>query len=282
MRFGINTFLFAAPFTNKSVALFPLFKKWGFESVEIPIESLNQIDPIYVKDELARHSLVCGSVTPCLGPDKDLRGTREQQRAGVAFMKKVIDLMDPLGADHLIGVLYSTVGRADAVPPAEQRRQWKTVVKNLKALSRYAEQKGCGLAIEALNRFETDFINTCEQGLNLIADVGSPALKLHLDTFHMNIEEKSQAAAIRKAGKMLGHFHACGSDRGTPGNDHIDWPSIAAALKAIRYEGDVVIESFTSDVKVIARAASIWRQIEPTRDEIAWKGLKFLKKTLVP
>jgi D-psicose/D-tagatose/L-ribulose 3-epimerase len=281
MRFGINTFLFAAPFTNESVALFPRFKKWGFESVEIPIESLNQIDPIYVRDELARHGLVCGSVTPCLGPDKDLRGTREQQRAGVDFMQKVIDLMNPLGADRLIGVLYSTVGRADAVPPAEQRRQWKTVVKNLKELSHYAEQQGRGLAIEALNRFETDFINTCEQGLNLIADVGSPTLKLHLDTFHMNIEEKRQAAAIRKAGKMLGHFHACGSDRGTPGNDHIDWRSIAAALKAIRYDGDVVIESFTSDVKVIARAASIWRQIEPTRDEIAWKGLKFLKKTLV-
>ena len=86
--------------------------------------------------------------------------------------------------------------------------------------------------------------------------------------------------AIRKAGKQLGHFHACGSDRGTPGNDHIDWKPIAAALKAIRYKGDVVIESFTTDVKVIARAAAIWRKMEPTRDEIAVKGLKFLKKTL--
>jgi D-psicose/D-tagatose/L-ribulose 3-epimerase len=96
----------------------------------------------------------------------------------------------------------------------------------------------------------------------------------------MNIEEKFQAVAIRKAGQRLGHFHACGSDRGTPGNDHIDWPSIAAALKDIGYQGDVVIESFTTDVKVIARAAAIWRRIEPTRDEIAVKGLKFLHQTL--
>ena len=110
--------------------------------------------------------------------------------------------------------------------------------------------------------------------------VGSPALKLHLDTFHMNIEEKNQTVAIRKAGKLLGHFHACGSGRGTPGTDHIDWKSIAAALKAVCYDGDVVIESFTTDVKVIARAAAIWRRIEPTRDEIAVKGLKFLKRTL--
>jgi D-psicose/D-tagatose/L-ribulose 3-epimerase len=103
---------------------------------------------------------------------------------------------------------------------------------------------------------------------------------LHLDTFHMNIEEKLQGPAIRKAGRLLGHFHACGSDRGTPGNDHIDWKSIAAALKAIKYQGDVVIESFTTDVKVIARAAAIWRKMEPTRDEIAVKGLKFLKRML--
>ena len=136
------------------------------------------------------------------------------------------------------------------------------------------------IAVEPLNRFETDFLNTCDQGLKLIKAVGSPALKLHLDTFHMNIEEKNQAAAILKAGKHLAHFHACGSDRGTPGNDHIDWKPIAKALKKVKYKGDVVIESFTTDVKVIARAAAIWRKMEPTRNEIAVKGLKFLKKAL--
>ncbi len=114
----------------------------------------------------------------------------------------------------------------------------------------------------------------------MVKDVGSPALRIHLDTFHMNIEEKCQAEAIKKAGKLLGHFHACGSDRGTPGNDHTDWDGIAAALKAVRYNGDVVIESFTQDVVVIARAAAIWRQIEPSQADIAAKGVKFLKKTL--
>src|SRR5581483_3790899 len=115
-------------------------------------------------------------------------------------------------------------------------------------------------------------------GLQMIKDVNSPALRLHLDTFHMNIEEKNQAAAILKAGKHLAHFHACGSDRGTPGGDHIDWKSIVAALKKIGYNGDVVIESFTTDVKVIARAAAIWRKIEPKRDDIAVKGLKNLRR----
>ena len=280
MRFGINTFLFTSPFTNKSTSLFPQFKRWGFETVEIPVEDPSHIDAPYVKAQLDKHGLACGSVCACMGPDRDLRGTPEQQKTGLDYMFKLIDQMSALDCPSLIGPVYSTVGRADAVPEKEQKQQWKTVVGNLKKLCRYAEAKGKLVCLEPLNRFETDFINTCEQALRMIRDVGSPALKLHLDTFHMNIEQKNQAAAIRKAGKLLGHFHACGSDRGTPGNDHIDWKPIAAALKGIGYKGDVVIESFTTDVKVIARAAAIWRRMEPTRNEIAVKGLKFLRKAL--
>ena len=280
MRIGINTFLFTSPFTNASTKLFPQFKKWGFQTIEIPIEDPSHIDPAHVKRELEKHGLVCGSVCACMGGGRDLRGTTEQQKNALNYMKKLIDQMVVLGCPSLIGPVYSEVGRADAVPEKEYKQQWKTVVRHLKTLAKYAEKKKKKICLEPLNRFETDFINTCDQGLKMIKDVGSPALKLHLDTFHMNIEEKHQGKAIRKAGKLLAHFHACGSDRGTPGNDHIHWKPIAKALKKIKYKGDVVIESFTTDVKVIARAAAIWRRMEPTRDEIAVKGLKFLKKTL--
>jgi len=280
MRLGINTFLFTSPFTNESTKLFPTFKKWGFDTVEIPVEDPSHIDPAHVKAELDKNGLVCGSVCACMGPDRDLRGTPEQQQTGLAYMTTLLDQMVTLECPSLIGPVYSAVGRADAVPPEEYEQQWQTVVGHLKTLCQRAEQKQRQVCLEPLNRFETDFINTCDQGLKMIKDVGSRAMKLHLDTFHMNIEEKDQATAIRKAGRVLGHFHACGSDRGTPGNDHIDWQPIAAALKGIGYQGDVVIESFTTDVKVIARAAAIWRRIEPTRDEIATKGIKFLRGIL--
>jgi D-psicose/D-tagatose/L-ribulose 3-epimerase len=280
MRFGINTFLFTSPFTNESTSLFPQFKKWGFQSIEIPIEDPSHIDPAHVKAELDKHGLVCGSVCACMGPDRDLRGTPEQQQTGLAYMTKLIDQMVVLNCPSLIGPVYSAVGRADAVPEKEYKQQWKTVVKNLKQLCKYAQKNGRQVCLEPLNRFETDFINTADQALEMVKDVNSPALKVHLDTFHMNIEEKDQGKAIRKVGKLLGHFHACGSDRGTPGNDHIDWKPIATALKAVGYKGDVVIESFTTDVKVIARAAAIWRRMEPTTEEIAVKGIKFLKKAL--
>jgi len=278
MRFGINTFLFTSPFTNQSTKLFGRFKKWGFESIEIPVEVPSHIDPAHVKRELVKHGLVCGSVCACMGPDRDLRGNAKQQKTGLDYMMTLIDQMVVLDCPSLIGPVYSAVGRADAVPPDEYKKQWKTVVKNLKTLCKYAEKCGKQICLEPLNRFETDFINTCDQALKMVKAVGSPALKVHLDTFHMNIEEKDQGKSIRKVGKLLGHFHACGTDRGTPGNDSLNWEPIVKALKAVGYQGDVVIESFTTDVKVIARAAAIWRRIEPTRDEIAVKGLKNLRR----
>jgi len=224
--------------------------------------------------------LPCGSVCGCFGLDRDLRGDAQAQQNSLEYMKALIDQMVVLECPSLIGPVYSAVGRTGGAEPAEYKRQWRLVVKNLETICKYAEKHGKQICMEPLNRFETDFINTVDQALEMIADVGSPALKLHLDTFHMNIEEKHQDKAIRKAGKLLAHVHACGSDRGTPGNDHIAWEPIAKALKAIKYQGDVVIESFTRDVKIIATAAAIWRQIEPSREDIAIKGLKFLRKTL--
>ena len=278
MRFGINSFLFASPFTDESTKLFAQFKKWGFQTVEIPIEDPSHINAAHVRAELDKAGLACGSICACMGPGRDFRGTAEEQKTAMIYCKALIDQAVVLGCPSLIGPVYSVVGKADAVDLKQQPKEWALVVKNLKVLAKYAEKKGIQICVEPLNRFETDFLNTCDQGLKLIADVGSPALKLHLDTFHMNIEEKNQAAAIKKAGKHLAHFHACGTDRGTPGNDSLQWEPIVKALKSIKYTGDVVIESFTTDVKVIARAAAIWRRIEPTRDEIAVKGLKNLKK----
>jgi D-psicose/D-tagatose/L-ribulose 3-epimerase len=280
MRIGINSFLFVSPFTTASTKLFPKFKKWGFDTVELPVEAPEHIDAAKVKAAADKAGLAIGSVCACMGPGRDFRGSEADQQTAMTYCKALIDQMVVMGCPSLIGPVYSVVGRADAEEPAAQKAQWALVVKNLKELAKYAEAKGVQICVEPLNRFETDFLNTCDQALKLLKAVKSPALKLHLDTFHMNIEEKNQAAAILKAGSLLGHFHACGSDRGTPGGDHIDWKPIVAALKKIRYDGDVVIESFTTDVKVIARAAAIWRRIEPTRDEIAVQGLANLRRFL--
>lgn len=280
MKFGINTFLFTSPFNNDSVSLFPQFKKWGFDSVEIALEDASHIDPVLVREALDKNGLTCGSICAAMGPGRDLRGTKKEQDTAAQYIKSVIDVMPVLGCPILVGPLYSSVGRAEPVSEEDYKQQWDTVVANLKELTAYAEQKGVKLAIEPLNRYETDFINTAAQGLQMIKDVDSKALLLHLDSFHMNIEEKDSAKAILSAGGKLGHFHACGSDRGTPGGDHIDWNKISDALRQVGYNEQVVIESFTTDVKVIAKAASIWRKLEPSQQDIAIKGLQFLKQNL--
>ena len=277
MKFGINTYLFSSPFTNESTAFFPQFKEWGFDFVEIALEDPANIDPERIRKALDDNGLECRSVCAATGPGRDLRGTRKDQVTAIEYVEALIRIAPVLGSKLVAGPVYSAVGRAELVPEDQKYKQWDLVASNLKILADFAAQHGVKLAIEPLNRYETDFINTCDQALRMIETVGSDALQVHLDTFHMNLEEKDPALAIHKAGNRLGLLHASGSDRGTPGGDQINWDRIFAALDHIHYRGDIVIESFTPDVKVIAKAASIWRQIEPSREAIAVEGLRFLR-----
>jgi len=184
------------------------------------------------------------------------------------------------GARSLAGPIYSPVGKTWAMSSTERRTVVTRLVENLRPLADYAGERGITLALEPLNRFETSFMNTAEQVMEVVDRVSSPALGVLLDTFHMNIEERDPAAAIRACGSHLAHFHACGCDRGAPGGDQISWPKIAAALRVARYEGPIVIESFTIENQAIARAAAIWRPLAPTQDSIAIDGLKFLRALL--
>lgn len=278
MTFGLNNFLFISPFTNDSFRLIKQIKDWGFDSIEIAIEDVSHLDGKLLKKALNDNGIICASCCGAMGPDRDLRGSKQQQQTGMDYLKGVMDIMAEINSPVLVGPLYSSVGRTDPKTDDEFKTQWATVVENTKKLALHAKQTNVKLAIEPLNRYETDFINTCAQGLQLVKDVGGDEVGLLLDSYHMNIEEKNSPDAIRLAGNKLYHFHACGCDRGTPGNDHIDWKNIVAALREVNYDGGVVIESFTTDVKVIAKAASIWRQFEPSQEDIAVKGLQFLKQ----
>lgn len=277
MRFGLNTFLYASPFTTESVGLFTTLAKWGFDTVEIAVEALDHIDPVKVKAAADAAGIAVGTVCAAMGPGRDFRGTSEEQKATTEYVTGLIDLAAAMGARTVCGPIYSPVGRIGAHDDAEKKAHFDLVVKNLQPLAKYATEKGVAMTVEPLNRFETDFLNTIDQAIELAKAVG-PNMRIHFDTFHQNIEEKFIHESILKAGDLVGHFHACGSDRGIPGNDHTDWKSIVPALKKIGYDGDIVIESFTTDVKVIARAAAIWRKIEPNRDDIPVQGLANLKR----
>jgi len=281
VKFGINTFLFTSPFTDLSIKLVKEFREMGFDGVEVALENSGDFDYGNLKKALTDNGLECCSVCGAYGEGRDLRGSTKEQEGSKQYIHDCIDACAALGCDVFVGPHYSRVGRASFEPAGVKNEQWKVVVKNLKEVCAYAEEKGVYLAVEPLNRFETDFINVCADVLRLIDDVGSPMLKVHLDTFHMNIEEKSLSMAILAAGAHLYHVHSSENDRGAPGTGTVDWKGVADALKKIGYNRYVVIESFTPDVEIIAKAASIWRETEKSNTALAQKGLRFLEGLFV-
>ena len=278
MKYGMNTLLFEARFTNNAVGNFPRFKEIGFDGVEIALQEKGDIDTSLVKDKLSENGLVCGSLCALVGAGTDLRGPDKAViESGKQYIRDLVDTAVELGAEVIVGPLYSAVGRADLIADEQRKIDWKLVKSGLKDVCGYAEDKGIFLALEPLNRFETDFMNIAEDALRMIDEVGSPMLKVHLDTFHMNIEEKSSADAIRAVGDKLYLLHASENDRGAPGTGQVDWSGIGKAVKDIGYDRWVVIESFTPEVEIIAKAASIWRQTEKDGWALAEKGLKYIK-----
>lgn len=133
------------------------------------------------------------------------------------------------------------------------------------------------VAIEPLNRFETYFLNTVEDAARLCDAVDDPRIGILIDTFHANIEEKSIAGALRRAGRHLKHLHTCENDRGIPGSGNVDWPGFFRAVRDAGYDGWLTIESFGFSLGDIAAAASIWRDLAPTPESIAFEGVKFLR-----
>ena len=281
MKIGVNTWVWVAPLTNADIKnLVPHVAETGFDWIEFPLEEIGGFDYREAATIVKEHGL---GVSACvaMGPDRDLIHEDPAIRAsGMQYLHDAIEATQALGGTNLVGPIYATVGRTWQQPPEERIRDLDILVDNLAILSEYAADHGVKMGIEPLNRFETSFINLAEQVIEVVDRVNHPACQIMLDTFHMNIEEKSLGEAIRAAGPRLVHLHACENDRGAPGSGNVAWDEVAQALQDINYDGPVVIESFTAKVKSIARAAAIWRALAPSQDELAVDGLAFLRQLI--
>ncbi len=281
MKIGVNTWVWTSPFSTKEFHLISKVKQMGFDVLEVALDDASIIDTKLLRKMTEDNGLevtVCGAY----GPTRDISSDDPAiRREGVDYVKQSIRFAEEVGSTLFSGPIYSAVGKARMIPDDERKQQWDWCVTNLRQLGKVASDAGVTMGVEPLNRFETDMITLAEHALRLIADVGHPAYKVHIDTFHANIEEKSIPDAIRRVGKgRLGHFHACENDRGIPGTGHQDWVGIRDALKEIEYDGPVVIESFTPGAVEIAKAAAIWRPLAPSQDELASGGARFLRDLL--
>jgi len=200
------------------------------------------------------------------------------RRKALAHLEELVKAAAEVGSKLVAGPMYSTVGFL----PGRRRtpEEWARAVESYQTLAPTLAGHGVTLAIEPLNRFETFFLNTAADAAALCAEVNHPNIGVLIDTFHANIEEKSIPAAYRTAGRWLRHVHTCENDRGTPGTGHVDWPGVFDALREVQYDGWLTIESFGFALGGISAAASIWRDIEPSPESIAFDGVRFLKQRL--
>jgi D-psicose/D-tagatose/L-ribulose 3-epimerase len=254
-------------------------RRLGFDVLEVCIEDPDLVTSGALAAARERTGVMF-SVCGAFGPDRDLAhadaGPREN---AAAYLDRLVGLAAAAGSPHVCGPMYSAVGKEPASDSSERELQWDRARAGLAAAAERAAAQGVRLAVEPLNRYETDLVNTVQQGLALCESTGAGNVGLLLDTYHLNIEEKSVGGAIRAAGDRLFHFHACENDRGTPGTGRVPWAETFEALREIGYSGQVVIESFTPAVKEIARAVSLWRPLDAEGDALASAGLRFLTES---
>jgi D-psicose/D-tagatose/L-ribulose 3-epimerase len=273
---GVNTWVWESPLTDATLPpLLARIAAMGFDAVELPLENAGDFSP-----EVVRQSL--GGLTPfvvgAMAPGRDLVAAEDPVIAATQrYLGACIAMARDIGAGAVCGPFYSSTGRVWRMDRTQRQDAYRQLRRNLAPPAAEAEAAGVVLGIEPLNRYETSLINTTEQALEALGPLLGRGVGLALDTYHLGIEERSSAAAIRAAGEHLVHLQVCGNDRGAPGGDQTDWTGILAALDSIGYRGALNIESFTAENASIATAASIWRPLAASQDALAQEGLRFLR-----
>jgi D-psicose/D-tagatose/L-ribulose 3-epimerase len=276
---GVSTWVWTSPLDDDRLReLAPRIAAWGFDLVELPVEAIGGWDPIVTASLLADLGLGA-TVCAVMSDERDLTTDDLSVIASTqAYLRECIDAAATVGAPVVAGPIYAPVGRVLRQDEAGRAATVGRLVEALRPVVDHAGASGVRLALEPLNRYETSLINTIDQAMDVVEAVDSPALGVCLDTFHLNIEERDPAASTRRVGDRIAHVQACGTDRGAPGQDQFDWAGFAAALTTCAYAGAVCIESFTSENAAIARAASIWRPLAVSQDQLAIDGIAFLRR----
>jgi D-psicose/D-tagatose/L-ribulose 3-epimerase len=278
MKFGVSTWLWTSPFATATTAMFPKIKKMGFDFIEIPVEDPALIDGRAVRRALDDNGLA-GVVCGAFGPSRDLTADDPKLRTNaLEYITRCLDLTGELGGKFLAGPMYSAVGKARLVPAEQRRIEWQRAVENVRQAAVIAAARNLQLAIEPLNRFESDLVNTAADAVRLVDEIAHPAARVMLDTFHMTIEERDLEAAVRTVGSRLIHVQVSENYRGTPGTGLTPWNSLKRGLDSVGYRGGVSIESFTTENKELAGAVCFWTPKAESQDAFATDGLAFLKK----
>jgi D-psicose/D-tagatose/L-ribulose 3-epimerase len=245
---------------------------YGFDFIEIALLSPETVDAAASRALLegADLSAVCS-----LGLPKAVWPSRHGPDDAVAFLTRALDVAHAMGAEALSGVTYGGIGETSGRPPTAQ--ELDNVAATLERAAAHAARLGMRFGIEPVNRYETHLINTARQGVEMIERIGAANMFLHLDTYHMNIEERGMAMGVLEGKEHLAYIHMSESDRGTPGAGNVRWDEVYGALAAVGFRGGLAMESFIDMPPEIAHGLAVWRPVAESRDIVLDRGLPFLR-----
>lgn len=278
---GVSTWVWASPLDDATLAaLAARVAGWGFDVLELPIEHPGDWDPAKAAAVLGDNGL---RATTCLvtSTGRDLvAADAVTVRTTQDYLRHCVDVAAEVGARTVGGPAYASVGRTWRMTEGERVAVYDELRENLAPVVDHAAACGVTIAVEPLNRYETSVLNTVDQALDALGPLLGPGCGLLLDTYHLNIEERSVPGAVARAAGHVAAVQVCANDRGAPGADHLDWTATLDALDGAGYTGPLCIESFTAHNDAIATAASIWRPLARSQDDLARDGLAFLREMM--
>jgi D-psicose/D-tagatose/L-ribulose 3-epimerase len=270
--FGAHAFIWAGEWTPEGAErVIRGAAEAGLDFVEIPLLHPESMDVSGTRDLLDRYEIGC---TCSLGLPKAAHLPFAPD-AAERFLRTAVDVTAALGSDALSGAIYTHLGTLTRKPPTED--ELAEVARVIKGVARYAAQQDVSLGIEAINRYETYLINLASQADAMLDRIDEPNVFVHLDTYHMNIEEKGFYYPIVATGSRMQYIHLSESDRGTPGTGNVNWDEVFRGLEAVGYNGRLVMESFAAVNEDIIGATALWRDVVGDPQALIRDGLTFLR-----
>ncbi|MDB9741698.1 sugar phosphate isomerase/epimerase [Akkermansiaceae bacterium] len=273
----MNMHLWTSDLQPSQYAILEKLKAIGFDGIEFFLGSPERSH--YEKlGEFAR-SLDLKLIT-VIGADTEVNaisGDPAIRKAAKAWFKEKIDDTAAAGSTNIGGPFHAAFNHFSGKPTTED--EIKYAVEFLAEAGEYAKEKNITLTPEFLNRYEAYFGNTMAQLRSVLDQVNHPNVSAMFDTYHANIEEKSQVEAIEAVAPHLTHVHISENDRGTPGRGQIDFDAVFKKLAAVDFSGTIAIEAFHRQNEDFANFVNVWRNFSPS-DEIIQEGYDLVKNGL--
>lgn len=278
MKFAVHLSIFQRNWGDDISPLIFLAKEIGFDGFELPLMNPFDIDIISIQEAIKKTKLIPLCSTG-LSHTTDICSTDEKIREnGIMHLKKCIDISHQIGSHYLNGLTYSPWGFLQSKEQGKENID--IMIDSLYKVADYAKRKDVILNVEVINRYETYVMNTVEEALDIINKVDHPNIGIHYDTFHANIEEKSQYEAIKLGGSKIKHIHFASNYRGTPGEGTIDFEKIAQAIKEIKYTDFISLENAVEPNCDVGNGFNTWRKLEKNNYTAAKNGLKSMREIM--